>query len=269
MIVRIRIFFALAFIVASTLVLAPLQVLAMKTGLWRETVILKLWHRALLKGFGIRVHTLGALSEKRPLLVASNHISWTDILVLGAVVDVNFIAKSELEGWPLLGWLSKLQRTVFIERERKRKSGDQASEIATRLGKGDAMVLFAEGSTGDGNILLPFKSTLFGAASMAISEGAAKEVFIQPVAIAYTRLHGVAFGRHDRGISAWIGDEDLLPHMWALLGSRALDVEVHFGEPVVFSQGSNRKETARLVERRVQGMMETALRDPRPSRPAK
>lgn len=266
MIVKLRIFFALAFIAVCTLALAPLQVIAMKTGWWRETVILKLWHRALLKGLGIRVHAIGTLSDRRPLLVAANHVSWTDILVLGSLVDVVFIAKSELEGWPLLGWLSKLQRTVFIERERKRKSGDQAGEIATRLGKGDAMVLFAEGTTGDGNILLPFKSTLFGAASMAIGEGTAQEVFIQPVAIAYTRLHGVAFGRQDRGISAWIGDQDLGPHLMALLSHRALDAEVHFGEPVVFSRGSNRKETARTVEGRVQAMMETALRDPRPSR---
>jgi 1-acyl-sn-glycerol-3-phosphate acyltransferase len=268
MIVKIRIFVAVAFIAISTLALAPLQIIAMKTGLWRETVILKWWHRAMLKGLGIRVHAVGTLSDKRPLLVASNHISWTDIMVLGSLVDVKFIAKSELEGWPLLGWLSKLQRTVFIERERKRKSGDQANEIATRLGKGDAMVLFAEGSTGDGNILLPFKSTLFGAASMALSEGAVEEVFIQPVAIAYTRLHGVAFGRHDRAIAAWIGDQDLLPHVKALLSQRALDVEVHFGEPVVFARGSNRKEVARRVEQCVQGMMETALRNPRPSRPA-
>lgn len=266
MIIRLRMFFAFAFIVASTLVLAPLQVIAMKTGLWRETLILKIWHRAMLKGLGIRVHTVGALSKKRPLLVASNHVSWTDIMVLGSLVDVKFIAKSELEGWPLLGALSKLQRTVFIERELKRKSGDQASEIATRLGKGDAMVLFAEGSTGDGNIMLPFKSTLFGAASMAISEGTAEEVFIQPVAIAYTRMHGVAFGRYDRAISAWIGDQDLLPHVKALLAQRALDVEVHFGEPVAFARGSNRKETAKLIESRVQAMTETAWRDPRPSR---
>jgi 1-acyl-sn-glycerol-3-phosphate acyltransferase len=267
MISRTRIFLALALIMAATLVLAPLQAFAMKTGLWRETFILKLWHRALLKALGIRVHVAGSLSDERPLLVASNHVSWTDILVLGSLVDVQFIAKSELEGWPLLGWLSKLQRTVFIERERKRKSGDQASEIAARLGKGDAMVLFAEGSTGDGNLLLPFKSTLFGAASMAIAEGTAEQVFIQPVTIAYTRLHGVAFGRRDRGISAWIGDEDLWPHILALARERALDVEVHFGAPVVFAKGSNRKETAKRVEQRVQAMMETAWRDPRPSRP--
>lgn len=265
MIARAGALLGMAYIVAATLVLAPLQAFALKTGLWRETLILRLWHRALLKGLGIRVHAIGTLSAKRPLLVASNHLSWTDILVLGSLADVNFIAKSQLEGWPLLGWLSKLQRTVFVERERKRRSGDQASEIAARLGAGDAMVLFAEGTTGDGNMLLPFKSTLFGAASLAIAEGAADEVFIQPVAICYTRLQGVAFGRGDRHIASWIGDEDLLPHAMALLRERALDVEVRFGEPVVFSRGANRKETARMVEGRVQAMMEKALRDPLPS----
>lgn len=266
MIARLRAFCGLSFMIGATLVLAPLQVVALRTGWWRETLILRLWHRALLKGLGIRVHSIGALSDKRPLLVAANHLSWSDILVLGSLADVNFIAKSELEGWPLLGWLSTLQRTVFIERERKRKSGDQASEIATRLGKGDAMVLFAEGTTGDGNMILPFKSTLFGAASMAIAEGVAEEVFIQPVALCYTRLHGVAFGRRDRHIASWIGDEDLAPHALGLLKERALDVEVRFGEPVAFSKGGSRKEAAREVESRVQAMMELSLRNPQPSR---
>ena len=266
MIGKIRIFLALGLTVAGSLVLVPLQILSMKTGWWPETVILKIWHRLILRALGMRVHVKGTLSDKRPLLVASNHISWTDIMVLGSFADVKFIARADMEGWPLIGMLSKLQRTVFIERERKRSSGDQASEIANRMAKGDAMVLFAEGSTGDGNAVLPFKSTLFGAASMALSEGAAEQVFIQPVAIAYTRLHGVPLGRRHRPISAWIGDEDLMPHLKVLMAEGALDVEVHFGQPVAFAKGSNRKETARLMESQVREMMQAALADPRPSR---
>ncbi|QND58466.1 lysophospholipid acyltransferase family protein [Mesorhizobium huakuii] len=266
MIGKIRIFLALGLVVAGSLVLVPLQILSMKTGWWPETVILKIWHRLILRALGMHVHVKGTLSDKRPLLVAANHISWTDIMVLGSFADVKFIARADMEGWPLIGMLSKLQRTVFIERERKRSSGDQASEIASRMAKGDAMVLFAEGSTGDGNAVLPFKSTLFGAASMAISEGAAEQVFIQPVAIAYTRLHGVPLGRRHRPISAWIGDEDLMPHLKVLMAEGALDVEVHFGEPIAFAKGSNRKETARLMESQVREMMQGALADPRPSR---
>ncbi len=266
MIKKFRIFVALALVVAVSLVFAPLQILSMKTGLWPETVILKIWHRVIARALGLRIHVKGTLSSQRPLLVASNHISWTDIMVLGSMVDVKFIARADMEGWPLIGMLSKLQRTVFIERERKRTSGEQASEIAGRMAKGDAMVLFAEGSTGDGNMILPFKSTLFGAASMAISEGAAEQVFIQPVAIVYTRLHGVPLGRRHRPIAAWIGDEDLMPHLKVLLAEGALDVEVHFGEPIAFAKGSNRKETARLMEARVREMAQAALADPRPSR---
>jgi lyso-ornithine lipid O-acyltransferase len=266
MIKKIRIFLALALVVASSLVLVPLQMLSMKTGLWPETFILKIWHGMILRALGMRVHVKGTLSSQRPLLVAANHISWTDIMVLGSFADVKFIARADMAGWPLIGMLSKLQRTVFIERERKRSSGEQASEIANRMAKGDAMVLFAEGSTADGNVVLPFKSTLFGAASMAISEGAAQTVFIQPVAIVYTRLHGVPLGRRHRPIAAWIGDEDLMPHLKVLMSEGALDVEVHFGEPVAFSKGSNRKETAKLMEREVRAMMQAALADPRPSR---
>jgi len=266
MIKKIRIFLALGLVVVSSLILVPLQILSMKTGIWPETFILKIWHRIIVRALGMRIHVKGTLSNQRPLLVASNHISWTDIMVLGSMVDVKFIARADMEGWPLIGMLSKLQRTVFIERERKRSSGDQASEIANRMAKGDAMVLFAEGSTGDGNLLLPFKSTLFGAASMALAEGAVDQVFIQPVAIVYTRLHGVPLGRRHRPIAAWIGDEDLMPHLKVLLAEGALDVEVHFGEPVPFSKGSNRKETSKLMESQVRAMMQAALADPRPSR---
>jgi len=266
MIKKIRIFLALGLVVVSSLILVPLQILSMKTGIWPETFILKIWHRLIVRALGMHIHVKGTLSNQRPLLVASNHISWTDIMVLGSMVDVKFIARADMEGWPLIGMLSKLQRTVFIERERKRSSGDQASEIANRMAKGDAMVLFAEGSTGDGNLLLPFKSTLFGAASMALSEGAVEQVFIQPVAIVYTRLHGVPLGRRHRPIAAWIGDEDLMPHLKVLLAEGALDVEVHFGEPVPFSKGSNRKETSRLMESQVRAMMQAALAAPLPSR---
>lgn len=266
MIAGIRIGVALLFVAVSTLFLIPLQLLSMKTGLLNEKIAPRFWHKAVIRALGFRIHVRGAMSERRPLLIASNHISWTDIMVLGSIADVAFIAKSETSDWPLIGTLSRLQRTVFIERERKRKSGEQASEIASRLAKNDVMVLFAEGSTGDGNMLLPFKSTLFGSATMAIGEGAADKVFIQPVAIAYTRLHGLPMGRRHRRVAAWIGDADLVPHIAKLLAEGAIDVEVHFGEPVEFSAKCSRKETARLVEKRVGVMMQDALRDPQGGR---
>ena len=79
------------------------------------------------------------------------------------------------------------------------------------------------------------------------------------MAIAYTRLHGVPLGRRHRPLAAWIGDEDLMPHLKVLLAEGALDVEVHFGEPIAFSKGSNRKETAKLMEGQVREMVQAAL----------
>jgi len=266
MIGKIRTGLALSYMVAASAVLVPLQVISMKTGLWPETFILKIWHRAMLQALGMRVRVVGEMAAARPLLIAANHISWTDIMALGSKADVTFIAKSELNGWPIFGFLSRLQRTVFIERERKRKSGDQASEIAQRLAAGNAMVLFAEGSTGDGNLLLPFKSTLFGAASMAIAEGAAEHVVIQPVSIAYTRIHGLPLGRQHRPIASWIGDMDLVPHISQLLAEGGLDVEIRFGEPIDFSAKSSRKEATRLMEERVRAMMLQSLALDAPAR---
>jgi 1-acyl-sn-glycerol-3-phosphate acyltransferase len=224
------------------------------------------WHGIVLWALGIHVTVRGRMASERPLLIASNHISWTDIMALGSVADVCFIAKSELAGWPIFGTLARLQRTVFVERDRKRKSGEQAGELAKRLTAGDAMVLFAEGSTSDGNLILPFKSTLFGAAEMAVRTGAADKVYIQPLAISYLRLHGMPMGRLHRTLAAWIGDMDLLPHLAALLREGAIDVELTFGEPVEFTSASDRKAVTRTMEDGVRRMMANALRDAR--RPA-
>ena len=257
---------ALVCVAVSTVVLVPLQLIAMKTKLWGEWRMLRLWHQVNCRALGFRIHQKGELTTKRPLVIASNHVSWTDISVIGSRCDVSFIAKADMAAWPIMGWLARLQRTVFIERERRRTSGAQASEIAQRLAGGEAVVLFAEGTTGDGNAVLPFKSTLFGAATMAISEGAVERVYIQPLTIAYTRVQGMPMGRRDRPLAAWIGDSELAPHAAALLSEGAVDVELHFGEAIEFSAGDSRKEATRRAESEVRSMLLAALGNPRPSK---
>ena len=257
---------ALACVAVSTLVLVPLATARHEDRLWSEWRVLRLWHRVNCRALGFRIHQKGELTDKRPLVVASNHVSWTDISVIGSRCDVSFIAKADMAAWPVMGWLARLQRTIFIERERRRTSGAQASEIARRLADGEAVVLFAEGTTGDGNMILPFKSTLFGAATMAISEGAVDKVYIQPLAIAYTRVQGMPMGRRDRPLAAWIGDTELAPHAAALLSEGAVDVELHFGEAIEFSAGDSRKEATRLAETQVRAMLQAALGNPRPSK---
>ena len=171
-IVAIRIALVLLVVLLWTLVLLPVQLV----GIWLKLPVRmrlpRWWHRVACPALGIRVHVHGALERGRPLLLASNHVSWKDIMVLGSVADVVYIAKSEVRTWPVFGWLARLQRSVFIERERKRETGRQISDVAERLDAGEIVVLFAEGTTSDGNRILEFKSSLFGAASAALPLGA-------------------------------------------------------------------------------------------------
>jgi 1-acyl-sn-glycerol-3-phosphate acyltransferase len=253
---------ALTSVVVVTLALFPVQMLAQYFNWPIRHPIARWWHRTILWAVGVRVRMVGTPSTGRPLLFASNHVSWTDVMAIGSLTDVTFIAKAEVKSWPAMGQIAKLQRTIFVEREHKRSAGRQAGAVAERLTDGEAIVLFAEGTTSDGTFLLPFKSTLVGAAALAAG-GDEGTVLVQPVAIAYTRLHGMPMGRRERSITGWIGDEALVPHVLALLRERAFNAEVHFGEPIEFRRGMNRKEVTREAEARVRAMLSEAIGHPK------
>ncbi|WEX09253.1 1-acyl-sn-glycerol-3-phosphate acyltransferase [Chelativorans sp. AA-79] len=260
MLAKVRLIGKVLLIAVYTLPLILFQEVALRTGWWSDRSAPRLWHRLTLKVLGISVRLTGLPATERPLLIVSNHVSWTDILVLGSITGVHFVAKSEMRGWPVLGTFARLQRSVFVERERKRATPEQARELAERLSSGDPMVLFAEGTTGDGNRVLPFKSTLFGAAKLALESMQEGRVLVQPVAIAYLRRNGLPLDRRERGSLAWIGNMDFVPHLLALLGQKAIDVEVRFGEPIPFSADGDRKAVALNTERRVRQMLVVALR---------
>jgi lyso-ornithine lipid O-acyltransferase len=185
-------------------------------------------------------------------------VSWSDISVLSSVLPLSFVAKSEVKDWPVFGTLAKLQRTVFINREIRHQTGLQAKAIAARLGhEKDVMVLFAEGTTGDGTRLLPFKSALTGSAALAIGDDGIAHV--QPVAIAYTRYGGLPVGFKRRLQAAWIGDLELLPHLKHILSGQPLDVEVSFGEPIIIAPPVNRKAVTEACQASIGVMVHEAF----------
>lgn len=242
-----------------TAVLLPPHLVCLALGLPPARRIPRLWHRAMCRFLGIRIRVHGALDLRRPLMIASNHVSWKDILVLSAISDVVFIAKSEVRSWPIFGLLARLQRSIFIVREDKRKTGRQVNEIAERLAEGDTVVLFPEGTTSAGNHLLDIKSSLFGAAASAVPHSPNGKVFVQPVTIAYTGVHGMPMGRYHRPIAAWPGDTGLLPHLGRILRTGAIEVDVSFGEAVTFDAESNRKRQSSLIQTRIRQMLEDSL----------
>jgi len=256
----LRIAIGVIVLLAVTLLLLPFQLLGLRFNWKIRRFLPRLWHRVACRVLGIRVRVHGVLEAKRPLLLAANHASWKDILVLGSVADVVYIAKSEVRGWPVFGILARLQATIFVEREQRQKTGEQVNEIAERLAAGEVVVLFPEGTTSDGNRLLEVKSSLFGAAASAVPHAPDGIVHIQPVSIAYTGLHGMAMGRYHRPIAAWPGDIELLPHLMGILRAGAVDVDVDFGERVDYTRTSNRKAVSRTVEARIRAMLGARLR---------
>lgn len=246
-------------LVVSGLII-PLQLLALRFDWPLRRSMPRHWHRLALWFLGIRVHEHGRLETRRPLMIAANHASWKDILVLGSLADVAFIAKTEVASWPLFGFLAKLQKTIFVVREEKRRTGDQVNEIAARMADGEIVVLFPEGTTSDGNRILGVKSSLFGAAAAALPEGEDAVVHVQPVAIAYTRVQGMPMGRYHRPIAGWPGDIGLVEHLMGVLRAGALDVDVTFGDTVEFRKGDSRKALALRIEQQLRAMLLAHLR---------
>jgi lyso-ornithine lipid O-acyltransferase len=119
--------------------------------------------------------------------------------------------------------------------------------------------LFAEGTTSDGNRVLPFKSALFGAAQLALRDTEAHKVLIQPVSIAYTKVQGLPMGRYMRPVTSWPGTVAIIPSLLAIVREGAFDVEVRIGAPVEFTPKSSRKSVAAEMERQVRAMMQTSL----------
>ncbi|MGF1649239.1 MAG: lysophospholipid acyltransferase family protein [Hyphomicrobiaceae bacterium] len=262
----IRAALVLAAFAGLTIPLLPVQA-ALKRSHRRAARTFPNWyHRRVARLLGLRIAVDGAIDRDRPVLLVANHTSWLDIVVLSAVAPVSFVAKREVSGWPGVGLLARLQQTVFVDRTRRTSVGETASEIATRLAQRDAIVLFAEGTSTDGNRLLPFKSSLFGAVvaapTHASQSGKAMPPLVQTVTLAYTRVQGVTLGRADRPLVGWYGDMEMADHAWQLLKTGPLDVAVRIGEPRDLSEFSDRKTIAAATELEIRAALTELLRDP-------
>ena len=250
---RLRLAGILVGLLVTTLALLPVQLFAMRFRPKLAARVPMWWQRVAARMLGLRVRIEGEPAAERPLLLVSNHVSWVDIVTLGSQLPVSFIAKSEVGGWPVVKWLARLQRSVFIDRTRRTATAASNSAIAARLAADEALVLFAEGTTGDGIGVLPFRSALVGAARDA--GGADTPILVQPVAIVYLGFQGLPIDRSRMAEVAWHGDMDLAPHLVALIDIGAIDAVIAFGTPIVFGPDSDRKVVTARAEAEVRALV--------------
>ncbi|SLN19459.1 lysophospholipid acyltransferase family protein [Oceanibacterium hippocampi] len=220
-----------------TLPLIPLQALAVRFN-WRLAESLPhFYHKVVCRILGVRVRNIGTVSRVRPTLFVLNHISWLDIPVISQGLPGSFVAKREVGDFPGFGTLARLQRSVFVERKRTATAGHR-DEMQQRLDQGHSLILFPEGTSNDGVRVLPFRSAFLAVAEKPVSGG---PLTVQPVTIAYTKLDGLPLTRGWMNVVAWVGDEELPPHLWQLLKSGRLEAELRFHQPVTIEEFGSRK----------------------------
>ena len=252
---RLRGVWRLGLFVAWTLVLAVLFKVVTLFDFAAGRPLQRLWARSCCALCGLRVRVEGAPAAGGPTLYAVNHVSYLDIPVLSAVLRAVFVAKDDVDSWPLFGTIARLTRTVMIKRS-AREALAQTAELAARLDSGDDLILFPEGTSSDGQCVLPFKSTLFGVVDRRVADG---PLTVQPVTIAYVRdAAGRSLDGARAALYAWYDDMTLLPHLLCVLGLLGAEVELRFHEPIRVAEGLSRKDVAALCEARVRDGLTTA-----------
>ncbi|HYF08468.1 MAG TPA: lysophospholipid acyltransferase family protein [Acetobacteraceae bacterium] len=235
---RLRAIRRIACALVWTFLCIPVQALLILLPGRPKVVFARLYFRVLCWLIGLKVHVVGRPAHGPGTLFLSNHSSWLDILVLGSVLEGVFVSKADVGRWPVIGWVARLGRTVFVTRQRG-TTAREADAMRERLAAGDSLILFPEGTSNDGSRTLPFRSSF-----LAIAEQAR---CVQPVSLVYDRLGGLPACRRDRPLFAWYGDMDIGTHFWRMArraGARATVLLHEPGDPKVFA---NRKALTAAV----------------------
>jgi 1-acyl-sn-glycerol-3-phosphate acyltransferase len=211
-----------------------------------KVVFARLYWASLCRLLGLQVRVIGTPAlrlDGRPVVFASNHSSWLDILALGGTLEACFVAKQEVGGWPVISTVARLGRTVFVSR-RASNTVQERDAMRGRLDAGDNLILFPEGTSSDGSRVLPFRSVFF---SIVEERDGSPRPLVQPVSVVYDQLAGLPMGRASRPVFAWYGDMDLASHFWRLAQHRGLRATVLLHAPVDPAAYPSRKALSQAV----------------------
>ncbi len=212
------------------------------TGVSNASSETSIWAEGLVKILNVKIRVVGDPSSVRGGLIVSNHQSYIDIIVHSSVFNVRFSPKHDIKKWPGIGLLVAMNRPVWVDRSSKQASKRTLAEFRETMDNGINLLVYPEGTTSDLRAgLLPFKSTPFEAVT-----GESAPIF--PVLTVYRQKQGMPR-------VSWVGDDNFLPHLWALLGAPSIEVEIH----VLDAMKAGDDDRKRLAKR-VHGCMDAKLR---------
>lgn len=200
----------------------------------------RLYHLGVCRIIGLSIEVKGEVTEHIPTIFIANHISYIDIFALGQKIKASFVAKSEIASWPVLGYLAKLQETLFIERSANRAKY-QLKQFQMHLESQKNLILFPEGTSTNGAEVKTFKSSLFAAAETP-------NVLLQPVTIVYTTYEGKGMSQLRRDGFAWYADMPFGSHFLKMLTLGRFHAVIEFHSPVRLDDFENRKQCSNYAE---------------------
>lgn len=207
-----------------------------------------LWQNGVRRIFGIEMIIEGKPAHDDQVLFVGNHLSYLDIPLVGSVVKASFVARGDLSGWPVFGYLARLQQTIFISRKREDALAGREL-LETSLTQGKSLIIFAEGTSSNGAQILPFKSSLFG---LAYDNPTGKHLPVQPFTISLLEIDGKPVASDtQRDLYAWHSDMTLPDHILAFAGRRGAKLKVTFHPPLDSDAFKNRKDLCRAAEQLV------------------
>ena len=198
----------------------------------QREIRIQVWSHEMLGLIAIKLIVKGHPASNGPMLLVANHISWLDITSLHAARFCRFVSKADIKKWPVIGTLATGVGTLFIERESRRDAMRVVHHMTDRLRAGDVIGVFPEGTTSDGQGVLPFHANLFQAAITA-------DAPIQPVALQFIDQ---TTGQRSAA-PCYVGDDTLVESVWRTLCASNVAVVITFGEPQL-AQGRDRRAWA-------------------------
>lgn len=232
-------FFGVSTVILITSLILLYAIERLYNGSWLSSKCARLWGRLGRISCGLKLEIQGEEMKHGGAIVA-NHASWVDIFTMHDAAHIHFVSKSEVAKWPGIGFLARASGTVFVVRKPTEAKRQQIA-MAERIIAGDKLCFFPEGTSSDGQRVLPFKSSLF---SVFHTEELRESVWVQPVSVTY-----IPAKNRPADFYGWWGDMEFFAHAKVVFGlSRGGKVVVTYHPPLKAANYADRKRLSQDAE---------------------